>query len=130
MLPNCCLWSEFTSVRTIPAETVLFSTAHSWEDVGQCRSEAMRHFVAKAKELAGEERVFKDSLSKRREVLSSKRLLLFIWLLDKSEFTDANARISATGFETTGTFPSSHTFRNVSRRLTANRCSSRSCSDG
>ena len=93
-------------------EAVKFSTSHSLEHVGRCRSEAMGHFVAKAKELAGEERVLKNSLfEKRREVLSSNRLLLFKWLLDKSEFTDANLfEDLCKGFDLTGTLPSSHTF--------------------
>ena len=101
-----------SALPTPMLEAVRFSASHSLEHVGKCRSEAMRHFVTKARELAGEERALKDGLSeRRREVLSSKRLLLFKWLLDKSEFTDANLfEDLCNGFDLIGTLPSSHTF--------------------
>ena len=93
-------------------EAISFSAAHSLAHVGRCRSETMRQLVDKAKQLSREEATLKNGLSLRRhEVLSSKRLLLFKWLLEESGLTDVNLfHDLCNGFDLTGTLPESQTF--------------------
>ena len=93
-------------------EAIRFSAAHSRDYVGRCRSETMRRLVDKAKQQSNEEATLKNSLSaRRREILSSKRLLLFKWLLEESGFTDVNLfQDLCKGFDLTGTLPDSQTF--------------------
>ena len=93
-------------------EAIHFSASHSLEHVGKCRSETMRRFVEMAKQLAQDETALKSGFSaRRREILSSKRLLLFKSLLEDSGFMDLNLfQDLCNGFDLTGTLPESQTF--------------------
>ena len=94
------------------AEAVKFSATESLETVGQFRSEALREMVAKANAMKEDEDLLKKNMSaRRREVLGPKRLLLFKWLLDISNFADTELfNDLCNGFDLTGTLPESHTF--------------------
>ena len=94
----------------------------------------MRELVAKVKELSSEEKVLKASYSdRRREILSSKRLLLFKWLLERSGFTDVDLfHDLCSGFNLTGALPelAADFLQALQTCTSAYRCLQRRCAEG
>ena len=93
-------------------EAIDFCAKHSESYVATTRSEKLRSMVEKARELAGEESRFKETLSeRRRSVLAKKRLLLFKSLLEVADSPDSNLVLDISeGFDLTGKLPSSNYF--------------------
>eukprot|EP00435_Cladocopium_sp_Y103_P040928 s2951_g11.t1 len=89
-----------------------FCASHSPEVVARERSDFLRRAVAKSKELEEEERKLKMGLSERRRtVLAPKRMKLFQWMMEISEFGDKGLfEDVCSGFDLTGTLPESNTF--------------------
>eukprot|EP00435_Cladocopium_sp_Y103_P025333 s1821_g6.t1 len=89
-----------------------FCASHSSETVARERSDFLRRAVAKAKEFEGEERKLKESMSeRRRNVLAPKRMKLFQWMMEISDFGDKRLfEDVCSGFDLTGILPESNTF--------------------
>eukprot|EP00435_Cladocopium_sp_Y103_P059063 s44_g21.t1 len=90
-------------------EAIEFCTSHSPEAVARDRSDFLRRAVAKAKELEDEERTLKQGMSeRRRSVLAPKRMKLFQWMMEISDFGDKGLfEDVCRGFDLTGTLPES-----------------------
>eukprot|EP00435_Cladocopium_sp_Y103_P017297 s391_g4.t1 len=93
-------------------EAIEFCASHSPEAVARDRSDFLRRAVAKAKEFEDEERKLKQGMSeRRRSVLAPKRMKLFQWMMEISDFGDKGLfEDVCRGFDLTGTLPESNTF--------------------
>eukprot|EP00435_Cladocopium_sp_Y103_P061364 s1087_g23.t1 len=89
-----------------------FCASHSPDMLARERSDFLRRAVAKSKELEEEERKLKMGLSERRRtILAPKRMKLFQWMMEISEFGDKGLfEDVCSGFDLTGTLPESNTF--------------------
>eukprot|EP00435_Cladocopium_sp_Y103_P016771 s176_g4.t1 len=94
------------------AQAISFCAGRPPLEVARHRSEFLRKAIHKAAELQPQEEELKSSLSeRRRSVLSSKRLLLFKWLMEDTEASDTNLFSDlCNGFDLTGALPESNSF--------------------
>ena len=93
-------------------DAVEFCARHDDEFVATHRSETLRSMMNEAQRLAQREKEYKANMSsRRREVLSKKRLLLFKSLLEKSGSPDVDlVSDMSSGFDLTGKLPPSYQF--------------------
>ena len=93
-------------------DAVKFCASHEDKYVATSRSETLRKLIARAKQLDPQEKSLKDNMSeRRRQILKSKRLILFKELLQEAGSQDVwLADDVGTGFDLIGRLPESRTF--------------------